>query len=361
MRICLNMIVKNEAAVIERCLRSVRPYIDCWAIADTGSTDGTQEIIRAFLHDLPGALIERPWVDFSTNRNEALQLARSYGDYALFIDADDVLETEPGFRFDSLTAQKYAAERNVGGVSSWSTLLARLDLDWTWQGVLHEMLVCAEEEETVFLPGVRLGTFTDAGARSRDSLREKYARDADVLRAALEREPGNLRYRFYLAQSLREAGKWSEAVEAYRECSLGSGSEEEIYFCKLMIAVLGEQLGVPEEAIVETYLDAWRYRPQRAETPMRLAHFFIKRGRFGQARDCARAAIALPPSTDRLLVDRSAWGWRSRDDLAMALFHLGDETACVGIYREMLTDSDLPGPERARIQRNLDRLTKSVR
>jgi hypothetical protein len=27
MRICLSMIVKNEAAVIERCLRTVRPHI----------------------------------------------------------------------------------------------------------------------------------------------------------------------------------------------------------------------------------------------------------------------------------------------------------------------------------------------
>jgi hypothetical protein len=45
----------------------------------------------------------------------------------------------------------------------------------------------------------------------------------------------------------------------------------------------------------------------------------------------------------------------------MTLFDLGDEAACIDICREMLTDSDLPGPERARIQRNLDRLTKSVR
>ena len=54
------MIVKNEASVIRRCLDSVRGVIDSWVIADTGSTDGTQEIIREALRDLPGALIERP-------------------------------------------------------------------------------------------------------------------------------------------------------------------------------------------------------------------------------------------------------------------------------------------------------------
>jgi glycosyltransferase involved in cell wall biosynthesis len=69
--ICLNMIVKNEAPVIGRCLASVRPLIDQWVIVDTGSTDGTQALIREALADLPGVLIERPWVDFAHNRNEA--------------------------------------------------------------------------------------------------------------------------------------------------------------------------------------------------------------------------------------------------------------------------------------------------
>ena len=51
MRICLNMIVKDESQVIERCLRSVKPFIHAWAISDTGSTDGTQDIIRRVMAD----------------------------------------------------------------------------------------------------------------------------------------------------------------------------------------------------------------------------------------------------------------------------------------------------------------------
>jgi glycosyltransferase involved in cell wall biosynthesis len=41
--VCLNMIVKNESKVIERCLRSVKGCIDYWVIVDTGSTDDTQK------------------------------------------------------------------------------------------------------------------------------------------------------------------------------------------------------------------------------------------------------------------------------------------------------------------------------
>src|SRR5574340_542399 len=92
--ICLNMIVKNESKVIERCLASVKPIIDTWVIVDTGSTDGTQAIVREFLKDIPGELHERPWVNFGHNRNEALELARGKADYLLLIDADDKLAYE---------------------------------------------------------------------------------------------------------------------------------------------------------------------------------------------------------------------------------------------------------------------------
>src|SRR5260370_14238085 len=100
--ICLSMIVKNEAPVIRRCLESVRPIIDRWVIVDTGSTDGTQDIIHECLKDLPGELHERPWRDFAHNRSEALALARPQGDYSLIIDADDTLDMPRDFQLPEL-------------------------------------------------------------------------------------------------------------------------------------------------------------------------------------------------------------------------------------------------------------------
>src|SRR5215467_7415772 len=105
--LCLNMIVRNEAPVIARCLASVRPIIDYWVIVDTGSTDGTQEAIRTLMADLPGELHERPWRNFAHNRNEALNLAQSHGEYVLWIDADDMLELEPQFKMPALQADSY--------------------------------------------------------------------------------------------------------------------------------------------------------------------------------------------------------------------------------------------------------------
>ncbi|WP_197911988.1 glycosyltransferase [Kineobactrum salinum] len=85
------MIVRDEAAVIERCLASVRPYIDYWVIVDTGSIDDTPARIRAALADIPGELYHCRWRDFGFNRSDALERARGKADYLLFLDADEQL------------------------------------------------------------------------------------------------------------------------------------------------------------------------------------------------------------------------------------------------------------------------------
>ena len=46
--LCLNLIVRDEADIIERCLASVAPQISCWVVLDTGSTDDTPMLIEQF-------------------------------------------------------------------------------------------------------------------------------------------------------------------------------------------------------------------------------------------------------------------------------------------------------------------------
>src|SRR5215470_17378644 len=91
--LCLNMIVKNEAANLRRCLPAVADHIDCWVIGDTGSSDGTQEYIKSFFaeRNLPGELHSFTFHNFEQARNAALDCAAasplSYN-YLLFADAD---------------------------------------------------------------------------------------------------------------------------------------------------------------------------------------------------------------------------------------------------------------------------------
>lgn len=48
------MIVKDEAHTLSRTLLAVKPFIDRYYILDTGSTDGTPEVIKRVLAPLKG-------------------------------------------------------------------------------------------------------------------------------------------------------------------------------------------------------------------------------------------------------------------------------------------------------------------
>lgn len=355
MRICLSMIVKNEAAVIERCLRSVKPYIHAWAIADTGSTDGTQDVVRAFLADLPGELIERPWVDFATNRNDALELAKRYGDYALIIDADDTLSVDANFTWPSLDAVGYMIEiHDSGNTHYWRVACPRLDADWHWRGVLHEALCVPTHVSTPHLAGLRIQRIHNDGARSQQSPVEKFTRDAQILRRALIDEPDNARYRFYLAQSLRDAGDMPGAIADYEKRVTMGGWREEVYFSLLQVAVLKERMAAPYPEVVAAYLDAHDSRPSRAEAPCELARYFRLNTRWNLARQFARIAATLQPSDDVLFIDRSVGDWRAKDELSIAAYWCGDYAESARLCRELLADAGLPADQQERVQTNLN-------
>jgi glycosyltransferase involved in cell wall biosynthesis len=65
-QLCLNLIVKNEVANLPRCLNSVADHTSCWVIGDTGSTDGTEDLIRDLFakRNIPGELHSFPFHNF---------------------------------------------------------------------------------------------------------------------------------------------------------------------------------------------------------------------------------------------------------------------------------------------------------
>jgi glycosyltransferase involved in cell wall biosynthesis len=140
MSICLNMIVRDEAAVIERCLASVRAYIDYWVIVDTGSVDDTPARIASALAGVPGELHHRQWRNFGHNRTEALQLAQGKADYLLFLDADETLGAADGAAWPALTEPAYSLQARFAELRYDRVSLVSTALPWRWEGVLHEYL-----------------------------------------------------------------------------------------------------------------------------------------------------------------------------------------------------------------------------
>ena len=92
--ISLCMIVKNEEAVLKRCLDSIADLMDEIIIVDTGSTDRTKEIAA----DYTSKIYDYRWAnDFSAARN--FSFSKATMEYIYAADADELLDEENHMRF----------------------------------------------------------------------------------------------------------------------------------------------------------------------------------------------------------------------------------------------------------------------
>lgn len=370
------MIVKNEARVIARCLASVKQHIDAWAIVDTGSSDGTQDIIRRELSGIPGQLIDRPWKGFAGSRNDALELARESGcDFAVTIDADEELVWPEGHTLaPKLVDDCYGIRFRLDGCeSTWQrTLLMRLALPWRWVGEMHEYLSCDPVEPAkVLITGAHVVSHTDGGrARKRkfsifDHLppgsqiavpTEKFRSDAAVLEAMAEANPQEPRNVFYMAQSYMGARQIDKAIETYRRRTTMGGFDEEIYFSFWQIAGLMEARGDDWRDVAAAHMAAHASRPWRAEPLWALAVLHNDHGEPRHAEAFARAACALPRPNDCLHVMESVYQYRAADELAAALGHQQKFPEALTILDRLVQLPKLPAEERSRAEGNIEYL-----
>lgn len=350
-RICLNMIVKDESAVISRCLTSVLPIIDYWVIVDTGSTDGTQKIIKEFMekNKIPGELHERPWVNFGHNRNEALKLAKDKGDYIFFIDADNTFEYETGFKLSNLDKDFYYATLSDAGTRYGRISLIKNDLNWEWVGVLHEAVCSPVAKTHATLEKVTQLVRMD-GSRSKDP--KKYEKDAAVFEAALIEEPNNSRYVFYLAQSYQDAGNYPMALKNYEKRATMGGWDEEVYTSLLKIGKLQEKLKMSSEHIISSYNKAFQYRKTRVEPLYYLANIYREKDDFNKSYLIGKIAETIPPSQDLLLVEQWIYDWGMPLELSIAAYWTEryEESQQISLA---LLKKDLPDHVRTTIESNL--------
>lgn len=301
--ICLNMIVKNEAHVIRRCLDSVSKLITYWVIVDTGSEDGTPEIIKEFMEkkNIPGELHHRPWKNFAHNRNEALELAKKKSDYILFMDADDLLVFEPEFKMGFLNKDCYLIRTKHAGSEYDYMRIVKSTLDSKWVGVLHEYLHCPYK-----IPPERINYvynfYTGEGARSKDP--DKFAKDASLLEDGLKEEPHNERYVFYLAQSYRDANNLKKALQNYQKRVSMGGWNEEVYYSLYQIGALKEELNYPTQEVIDAYLTAFTYRPSRCEALYKLINFYKNNKDYEKGFKIGLIAEKIPHSKDLLFVEK---------------------------------------------------------
>lgn len=352
-RLCLNMIVRNEAKIIRRALESVSEHIAYWVISDTGSSDATKEVIASFFAErgIPGEFHDSPFDTFEGARNRALDAARaSRGEfeYILLMDADMQLRVEnPQFR-EQLAAPLYLALQR-SSISYWNARLLRRDMPYRYRGVTHEYLDGAGG--ALHLEGIWFEDGADGSNRS-----GKFERDIRLLLEGLAREPDNGRYAYYLAQSYRDAGQVELAAQTYALRFEMGGWDEERWSALLNEARCRLWLG-DEAGFLDTASRAFAFRTHRAEPLYDLAQFHRKQGQYETAMMFCDLASHIPrPANDRLFIEDRVYAYGIRQEISICGFYCSTKRhkelgrlAC----NELAMDPAVPDEVRAKARENL--------
>lgn len=269
--ISLCMIVKNESHVIERCLDSVKNLIDYVCIQDTGSTDNTIEVINDWLkrNNIDGIVFSEEWRNFAHNRSLSLKRLRDFDfDYALMIDADEIIKYDDGF--DPIEFKKnmdvdlYDITTKMGGMSYIRPQLSSNKLEFRYEGVVHEFLT-GEFSSRRIVHGFYNQPIQDS---NRNRMGNKFEQDVITLKQAID-ETEDLwfksRYTFYLAQSLRDLQRREESLEYYLKRSEMGFWSEEVFISFFNAASLMKELNYSNSEVLLTYMKGHDVFPSRAE------------------------------------------------------------------------------------------------
>ena len=365
--VTLCMIVKDETHIIKECLESMLPYIDRYDITDTGSTDGTPELIKEFMdeHGVPGEVYLSDWNGFGKSRSESLINAEGKATYAWMIDADDKI-TGTFIYPEVMEADAFSLRLGRPDFSWYRNQIFKLDSTrrWEYVGVLHEYAqikdVHPQEMRIVKWEGNYFVEARTLGARNVgiDPI-EKYSKDAEILESALTNEddpnyePENVRYQFYLAQSYFDSQQWEKSMEAYQKRADMGGWDEEIWFSYFRMAILKAIMGASWPEIKEAYLEAYNFRPTRAEPLYEISRAYrsMDKPRLGYLY--AKIGVEIPyPQTDILFIAQDVYEWKMMDEFGSTAFYANDFTNGYQACKLLVESNRFPESERERITQN---------
>lgn len=217
-RVSACLIVRDEARLLGRCLRSVADAVDEICVVDTGSKDGTLEVARRF-----GSVVttfrgcndaEDRMADFAAARNAALDLAT--GEWVLQIDADEELKKGSAQIVRSRVRSEERAAVAVSmqsEISDWSAIkLFRRIARLRYVSRVHEYLP-VEPADCVHEPRIVIRHLPDKRGKESSN-----ARNMRLCLAELAEEPRSGRALYFLGNALRGLDRLDEAIAAYSKC-----------------------------------------------------------------------------------------------------------------------------------------------
>lgn len=319
----LAMIVRDESKVLGRCLGSVAGIFDELIIVDTGSTDNTKEIAKAF-----GARVyDFAWIDdFAAARNYSFSKITS--EWTAWLDADDVLKPEDRERYLALKrrlggadaylmAYDYAQDDTGASICTlFRHRILRTSKKVQWKYPIHECLQVygfREERTDVVITHRRSGE-----AAAQDS-----GRNLRILAKAVKEMPDDQRMRFYYARELGSAGKHEECAREFeRYLSKPPDWTDNKVDAFLMMGNSYLNLKQEEKAL-ESYARGIAFDPRWADFYLQTGQVHYNRGHWADAVRWFEIASKLKPPETLGFVYQDNYTWIPHDRLCKCYAELG--------------------------------------
>ncbi|OGC04076.1 hypothetical protein A2276_05610 [candidate division WOR-1 bacterium RIFOXYA12_FULL_43_27] len=217
------MIVKNEEEMLSKTLPVLSSVVDEIILVDTGSSDRTIEIAK----ECGARVFNFPWInDFSAARNESLKHAK--GEWIIWIDADEMIKTE---EFEDL--KKFLAEAKADAYNIKiceceppsfipCNFYFRPKIFRNGRGIHFERPI---NEHPFDADGKAINgdlvssvsTYHWGGHLAEKAMEKKWNRNINLLVNMLEGNASDKHGHFLLANNLRQAGRYEEAVAEYEK------------------------------------------------------------------------------------------------------------------------------------------------
>jgi len=363
-KLALNFICKNESHVIGKMLESCKTITDLIVVNDTGSTDGTQDIIRKFgeENNIPTYVFERPFDDFEKSRNHAMQKLRDVVQelgwnpdqvHGYWFDCDETLVLDPKFNKNQFTKDLYMINTFIGQMKYTRNTFFKVSKPFRWYGPIHEFIVCDDKNIT---SGLAENIHVDVkmtGASWQGDISTKYKSHAFVLEKYIDNDRKDPRWIFYTAQSYHDSAsvpdnreeneeRLRRSLKYYRErVSRTDGYAEEIYYSQFRVGTIMRNLEEPWNLTHQELLKAYSIDPMRGESIKIIIDYYLQIGEWHMAYMYTKFAKVnfhgKNPYPQRLLfVDEALYIWKFAEAHAAACFYTGRMDEAKATYQEML-------------------------
>jgi tetratricopeptide (TPR) repeat protein len=270
--LCLNMIVKNESKIITRLFDSVINIIDTYVICDTGSTDNTIDVITNYFNErnISGKVVKEEFKNFCHNRNFALNSCIGMSDYILLMDADMQLKIG---NFDKMKLWDNDCYYLLQGNDDFhykNMRIVKNKMGPSYIGVTHEYLNIPDGYRTGEIKKNELfiNDIGDGGCKQ-----NKFERDVRLLTDGIKEEPNNVRYHFYLANTLFDLGRYDDAITYYKKRIEFGGWKEEVWYSYYKIGLAYKNKSDMGNAMLN-WLDGYNYYPERLEGLYEIINYY---------------------------------------------------------------------------------------